>query len=74
MTEILNSSTASLISTEHVIPAKVGIQENTGFPRIKYGAGSIKPGMTNSTRFASLCIKKAVLIIGDWKLRFIWDL
>ncbi len=74
MTEILNSYTASLISTEHVIPAKVGIQENTGFPRIKYGAGSIKPGMTNCIRFTSLCIKKAVLIIGDWKLRFIWDL
>ena len=29
-----------------VIPAKAGIQRNTGFPRIKYGAGLIKPGMT----------------------------
>ena len=26
--------------------AKAGIQENTGFPRIKYGAGLVKPGMT----------------------------
>jgi hypothetical protein len=32
-----------------VIPAKAGIQENTGFPRIKYGAGLVKPGMTNYT-------------------------
>ena len=30
-----------------VIPAKAGIQvEKTGFPRIKYGAGLIKSGMT----------------------------
>jgi len=35
------------ISSEAVIPAKAGIQsENTGFPRIEYGAGSVKPGMT----------------------------
>jgi hypothetical protein len=66
MTKILNSYTALLISTEHVIPAKVGIQENTGF--------RVKPGMTNCTRFTSSCIKKAVLVIGDWKLRFILDL
>ncbi len=30
-----------------VIPAKTGIQiENNGFPRIKYGAGLVKLGMT----------------------------
>ena len=35
------------ISSEAVIPAKAGIQlRNTGFPRIKYGAGLVKPGMT----------------------------
>jgi|GEM_PF-4997835 len=42
--------TASLISREHVIPAKAGIQENTGFPRIKYGAGLVKPGMTEKEK------------------------
>jgi len=36
------------ISAETVIPAKAGIQpRNTGFPRIEYGAGSVKPGITN---------------------------
>jgi hypothetical protein len=36
------------IKSGAVIPAKAGIQiRNTGFPRIKYGAGSVKPGMTN---------------------------
>ena len=36
------------INSEVVIPAKAGIQfKNNGFPRIKYGAGLIKPGMTN---------------------------
>jgi len=35
------------ISFKGVIPAKAGIQlRNTGFPRIKYGAGSVKPEMT----------------------------
>ena len=35
------------ISSQAVIPAKAGIQiGNTGFPRIKYGAGLVKPGMT----------------------------
>jgi len=33
-----------------------GIQENTRFPRIKYGAGLVKPGMTNRIRLMSLCI------------------
>ena len=38
-----------LIAEKDVIPAKAGIQKNTGFPRIKYGAGLVKPGMTNYT-------------------------
>src|SRR3989337_1858514 len=40
--------TASLIRTEYVIPAKAGIQRNTGF--------RVKPGMTNGIRFMSSCI------------------
>jgi len=39
----------TLITEKDVIPAKAGIQENTGFPRIKYEASSVKPGMTNHT-------------------------
>jgi hypothetical protein len=39
-----------------VIHAKAGIQKNTGFPRIKYGAGLVKPGMTNRIRLMSSCI------------------
>ena len=46
--------TASLITTKHVIPAKAGIQENTGF--------RVKPGMTNWLRFMSLCIAWVCLI------------
>jgi hypothetical protein len=42
-----------------VIPAKAGIQKNTGFPRIKYGAGLVKPGMTNNINHIATCIKKA---------------
>ena len=48
--------TATLIIAKAVIPAKAGIQKNTGFPRIKYGAGLVKPGMTNRLRFMSSCI------------------
>ena len=34
-----------------VIPEKAGIQiENTGFPRIKYGAGLVKSGMTKCVK------------------------
>jgi hypothetical protein len=55
-----NLYTASLITAKHVIPAKAGIQENTGFPRIKYGAGLVKPGMTNRLRFISLCIERGL--------------
>jgi hypothetical protein len=36
------------INSEVVIPAKAGIQfRNNGFPRVKHGAGFVKPGMTN---------------------------
>jgi len=47
---------ATLITTNDVIPAKAGIQENTGFPRIEYGAGLVKPGMTNYTGLMLSCI------------------
>jgi hypothetical protein len=48
------------INSEVVIPAKAGIQRrNTGFPRIKYGAGSVKPGMTNKgKRFLTHYIRR----------------
>jgi len=50
--------TATLIASRDVIPVKTGIQtafllrqetsiQESGFPRIKYGAGLVKPGMTN---------------------------
>ncbi len=39
--------TATEIASTSVIPAKAGIHQNPGFPRIKYGAGLVKPGMTN---------------------------
>jgi len=39
----------------HVYPAKAGIQKSRnrrdGFPGIKYGAGLVKPGMTNIKKF-----------------------
>jgi len=36
-----------MATSKNVIPAKAGIRlRNTGFPRIKYGAGLAKPGMT----------------------------
>ena len=43
-----------------VVPAKAGNHyfKNTGFPRIKYGAGSVKPRMTNRIRLMSPCIKQ----------------
>jgi hypothetical protein len=52
------------INSKSVIPANTlegtgaGIQpKNTGFPRIKYGAGSIKPGMTIKVKtFLNHCI------------------
>jgi hypothetical protein len=46
-----------LIAIKQFIPAKAGIQERTGFPRIKYGAGLVKPGMTNYTGLMSLIRK-----------------
>jgi len=53
---------------EAVVPAKAGIQttflrrqetiiQESGFPRIKYGAGLVKPGMTNCIRLMASCIK-----------------
>jgi len=42
------------------ISAKAGIQESTGFPRIMYGVGLVKPGMTNRLKFMSSCIVKKV--------------
>ena len=51
-----NFKESLLIAPKDVIPAKAGIQENTGFPRIKYGASLVKPGMTNCARFMSSCL------------------
>jgi len=61
--------TAELIAAKAVIPAPAfagvnlsprrrgaGIQKNTGFPRIKYGAGLVKPGMTSRIGLMSLYI------------------
>ena len=45
--------TATLIKATHVIPAKAGIQGNTGF--------RVKPGMTNWLRCMSLCISFILL-------------
>jgi len=44
--------TLTLIIAKAVIPAKAGIQKNTGFPRIKNG----EPGMTNRIRLMPPCI------------------
>jgi len=65
-----------LMATKDVIPAKAGIQASSlrkqgtsilraGFPRIKYGAGLIKPGMANCLKLISICIIrfKSLLII-----------
>ena len=41
--------TATLIKARGVVPAKAGIQKNTGFRG--------KPGMTKCTRLMSSCIK-----------------
>ncbi len=41
------------------VPAKAGNQfSNTGFPRIKYGAGLVLHGMTKCIRLMSPCIKR----------------
>ncbi len=40
-----------------VIPTKAGIQEETGFPRVKHGAGLVKPGMTDWIRLISPYVK-----------------
>ena len=47
--------TATSVTTRNVIPAKAGIQENTGF--------RVKPGMTNCTGLLSPCIKGTA----DWQ-------
>ena len=52
----------TLRGTGEVIPAKAGCRGGsrtalTGFPRIEYGAGWVKPGMTNSRKLMSLCIE-----------------
>ena len=40
-----------------VVPAKAGNQYlKIGFPRIKYGAGLVKPGMTSRAKPMSLCV------------------
>ena len=56
--------TATLITAKGVIPAKAGIQKNTGFPRIKYGAGLVKPGMTNKEKEQSLCVTRSTAAQG----------
>jgi hypothetical protein len=50
------SHTPALIAAMSVVPAKAGIQKNIGFPRIKYGAGSVRPGMTNCLRLIRSCV------------------
>jgi len=48
---------------------KTGIQDKTGFPRIKQGAGSVKPGMTNTEE------KSIVLwLLNHWLLSVAWNL
>ena len=56
--------TATLIAAKGVIPAKAGIQENTGFPRVKHGAGLVKPGMTKCIKLMSSCIISFVVGCG----------
>ena len=48
------------------VPAKAGNHyfRNTGFPRIKYGAGSVEPGMTNRIRLMSSCIVLLIILSG----------
>jgi len=46
--EFIELYTATLIPAKGVIPAKAGIQKNTGF--------RVKPGMTNYMRLISSCI------------------
>ena len=49
---LLKLYTATLIIAKAVIPAKAGIQKNTGF--------RVKPGMTNRIRLMSSCIEHTV--------------
>ena len=48
--------TATLIAAKGVIPAKAGIQENTGF--------RVKPGMTKCIKLMSSCIISFVVGCG----------
>jgi serine/threonine protein kinase len=73
--------TAALTPAKDVIPAKAGIQENTGFPRIKYPVSStgqasrlVQPGMTNCTGLMASCIddgEKRVCVKQFRYLRFL---
>jgi len=65
---------ASLITAELVVPAKAGIQacpcenrepefKEDGFPRIKHGAGLVKPGMINLSRLISPCVVVVLILI-----------
>jgi hypothetical protein len=55
---------ATSMTAKVVIPAKAGIQEETGFPRVKHGAGLIKPGMTDWIRLISPCVKFLTFKLG----------
>ncbi len=39
---------------------KARTQRETGFPRIKYGAGLVRSGMTNRRTFMSSCIVNSI--------------
>ncbi len=54
--------TATLTLAKGVIHATAGIQEKTGFLRIKYGAGLAKPGVTNWIGFMLSCIFAGIVI------------
>jgi hypothetical protein len=50
-----------------VIPAKAGIQLRiTGFPRIKYGAGLVKPGMTNKGKISLIHCNREEASFAGW--------
>jgi NodT family efflux transporter outer membrane factor (OMF) lipoprotein len=58
------------ISPEAVIPSKAGIQiKNTGFPRVKHGAGLVKPGMTFKVKgllmqYTIVCLPLLFFMVG----------
>jgi hypothetical protein len=67
-----NLCTATSITAKVGIPAKAGIQGETGFPRIKYPvsstvqakAGLVKPGMTDWIRLISAGLKFLTFKLG----------